>query len=55
MGAQIAAIAIPFAIEVVTAWMKASGKNSVTIDDLKTISPDEILKQLGIDLPPPTQ
>ena len=50
MGAAIAAIAIPFAREIIVMWMEAQGKTEITLADLKTISPDEILAQMGIDL-----
>jgi hypothetical protein len=50
--ATIAAIAVPFAREIIVAWMEASGKTSITIDDLKTLSPDELLAGLGIKLDP---
>ena len=50
-AAAIAALAIPFAKEIIIAWMEMQGKTSVTIDDLKTLSPDDILAEMGIDLP----
>jgi len=49
-AAAIAAIAIPFAQEIILAWMKAQGKTSITVAELETISPDEILQQMGIKL-----
>lgn len=47
---QIASIALPFAKDIIVAWMQASGKTEVTLAELQTKSPDEILKEMGIDL-----
>lgn len=50
-AAQILMIAIPAAKELILLWMEMSGKESITKEDLKTKSPDDILKEMGIDLP----
>jgi len=53
MGAlplQILAIALPFARDIWVAYMKANSLESVSLKDLETLSPADLLKQMGIDV-----
>jgi len=44
-------VALPFAKDIIVAWMQASGRTSVTLAELQTKSPDDILREMGINLP----
>lgn len=53
MGAvgPILAVALPFARDLVAWYMEMSGKKSITIDELKAKTPDELLAEVGVTLP----
>jgi len=49
-AASILAIAIPFARDVIVWYLETSGKTSISLDDLKAKSPDELLAEVGVVL-----
>jgi hypothetical protein len=50
-AAQIVSIALPFALDVMKWYMTTTGKTSITLAELQTKSPDDLLKEVGVVLP----
>ncbi len=47
--AQIVLLALGLSKELIVAYMEMMGKTSISIEDLKTKSPKDLLKEMGID------